>query len=403
LHQDTGLAPYLASDEATVGVAPLAHAGFATGAGATAEAVRQAVVGLGERPSLVLVFPDGSLDPEHSLAEALAAAPGGRVAGMTASGAISVDGPLERGCASLAFGSSVRAAVGVAEDVSTDPRAAGREAARAALRPLDHERSGHVLLIVMVDAASGDQSDIVAGIYEAAGPRVPLVGGGAGGDNPAQLGEGAAGEDRAVCVALLSPSPVGVGLAHACSKAAPPAIVTRARDRIVQQIDGLPAEEVYLERLGIRSALSDAEFERAAAVHPLAQPELRGDWRLRHVLGRTPGGGLRCATHIPENAAVEFTRQTPDAIARSTWDAVNDSLAPLGGGPARAALVFDCAGRRSALGGPGDELDAEVHALVGSFGEARPQLAGLYTRGEIGRVRGAKGDRNHAVVVASFG
>jgi hypothetical protein len=194
-----------------------------------------------------------------------------------------------------------------------------------------------------------------------------------------------------------------VGLAHACSKTAPPAIVTRARDRIVQQIDGRAAEEVYLERLGIRSALSDAEFARVAAVHPLAQPELRGDWRLRHVLGRAPGGGLRCATHIPENAAVEFTEQTAEAIARSTWDAVNDSLEPLGDGPARAALVFDCAGRRSALGGPGDELDAEVHALVGSFGEARPQLAGLYTRGEIGRVRGAKGDRNHAVVVASFG
>ena len=138
-------------------------------------------------------------------------------------------------------------------------------------------------------------------------------------------------------------------------------------------------------------------------MHPLAQPELRGDVRLRHVLGRAAGGGIEAATHIPENAAVEFTQQSPDAIVRSTFDAVSDALQPLDGAPARAALVFDCAGRRNALGGPGPALDAEVEALVGSFGEQPPELAGVYTRGEIGRVHGAKGDRNHAVVVAAFG
>jgi small ligand-binding sensory domain FIST len=120
------------------------------------------------------------------------------------------------------------------------------------------------------------------------------------------------------------------------------------------------------------------------------------------VLGRTPEGGLACATHIPANAAIEFSEQTPEAIVRSTWSAVSDALAPLEGAPARAALIFDCAGRYNALGGPGDQLTAEAAALRRSFGESPPPLAGLYTRGEVGRVRGAKGDRNHAVVVAAF-
>ena len=41
------------------------------------------------------------------------------------------------------------------------------------------------------------------------------------------------------------------------------------------------------------------------------------------------------------------------------------------------------------------------------FGYPKPQRSPgrhrLYTHGEIGRVRGAKGDRNHAVVVVAIG
>ena len=182
-------------------------------------------------------------------------------------------------------------------------------------------------------------------------------------------------------MALTSPSPIGVGIGHGCSPLATPAIVTRAEGRIVRRLDGRDAEVVYLEKLGCAEGhLDDEQFATLATVHPLAQPELRGDVRLRHVLGRAAGGGIEAATHIPENAAVEFTQQSPGAIVRSTFDAVSDAIQPLEGAPARAALVFDCAGRRNALGGPGPALDAEVEALVGSFGEQQPELAGAYTR-----------------------
>ena len=235
------------------------------------------------------------------------------------------------------------------------------------------------------------------------GRRCPLVGGAAGGDSAWQLAEAQQRRDSVVAVAMRSPRPIGVGHSHGCSPCASPSVVTKVEGRTLVQLDGRPAEQVYLDKLGrAGERLSDADFARLATVHPLAQPELSGDVRLRHVLGQAPGGGLDCATHIPTNAAVEFTEQSPEAIVRSTWTAVSDALAPLEGAPARAALVFDCAGRRSALGGPGEALDDEAAALRASFGASHPPLAGLYTRGEVGRVRGAKGDRNHAVVVAVF-
>lgn len=382
---------------------PPAGAGMAVGPVAARHAVAQAVAALHGTPSLVLLFPDGALDAAEALEQAHALVPGVNVAGMTASGEIGPGGPIELGCSAMAFGSTVAAGVGVAENASRGPRAAGAEAATAALRGVD-VHAGHPLLMLFLDTSSGDQSDVIAGAYEVAGPEVPLVGGAAGGANPAQLALGTAARDRVVAVAVVSFDEIGVGIAHGCSPCAVPSIVTRAEGRVVVHLDGRPAEQVYLEKLGRgdSAAIADEEFERLATVHPIAQPELHGDVRLRHVLGRAEDGGLECATHIPSGAAIEFRRQTPEAIVRSTFDAVSDALRPING-PARAALIFDCAGRRSALGGPGEALAAEVRALVSSFGGEAPQIAGLYTRGEVGRVRGAKGDRNHAVVVAAFG
>jgi hypothetical protein len=106
---------------------------------------------------------------------------------------------------------------------------------------------------------------------------------------------------------------------------------------------------------------------------------------------------LVCATHLPPGAAVEFTHQAPDDIVAAARRAVGDSVAALGTDP-RAALVFDCAGRKGAIGGA---LGLESDALHSAFTGA-PPIAGAFTYGEVARARGAKGDRNHAVVVASL-
>ena len=124
-------------------------------------------------------------------------------------------------------------------------------------------------------------------------------------------------------------------------------------------------------------------------VHPLAEPELSGDVRPRYVRARRgPTAALVCATSIERNAAVEICDQTPDTIVESARAAVEDAVSQLQG-PAEAALVFDCAARSAWFGGA---LAArELEALVAAFGDPAPCLAGVYTRGEIGRT--ARGER----------
>jgi hypothetical protein len=303
----------------------------------------------------------------------------------------------------LALAEPVRAAIRVESGASDEPREAGRRAAAGALSAVDSSAGSRVLLL-FVDTRSGDQAEVIAGAYEAAGPLVPLAGGAAGGSDPFQIGDGKIYKDAVVAVALVSPGPIGVGIAHGCQPRSAPSIVTKADGRVVLQLDGRRAEDVYLEKLDCADvALSDEQFEALSVIHPLAQPELSGDVRLRHVLGRTPDGGLTCATHLSANAAVEFTDEEPDGIVVSAWDGVTSALGALAGAPPRAALIFDCAGRKRALAVHGETLEREARALIQSLGDTPPPLAGLYTHGEIGRVRGAKGDRNHAVVVVAIG
>ena len=376
----------------------LAGGGAATGVRAPFDAVEEAVEALGRDPGLVLIFPTGDLDPQETAMQAQAAAGDARVAGMTGTGVITPGGAIESGCSAVALDSSVP--VGIGTGTSSDPRAAGRSAADEALSGVDREGS-HVALLLLVDSESGDQAEIVDGAYEIAGGRIPLAGGAAGGEARAQFADGQPLSGSVVAVAIASQTPIGVGIAHGCVPRGTPSIVTRSHGRVLLQLDGRPAEAVYLEKLGMGDVpLSDDDFEAIAMAHPLAQPELRGDVRPRYVRGRVPGGGLICATSIEANAAVEVCEQKPEAIVSSAVAAVDEALGQLSG-PAEAVLLFDCAARSARFGNP--LASREVESIISSFGDPPPAIAGTYTRGEIGRIRGAKGDRNYSLVVVAFG
>jgi hypothetical protein len=374
----------------------VAGAASAAGAHACSEAVERAIAELGRPAELVLIFPTGELDPAAAASEAEAAAAGARVAGMTGTGAIAADGPVKSGCSAIAFSSAFSTGVGAA---AGEPRASGRAAAAQALAAIDGAAPYRIVLL-FVDSESGDQAEVVAGVYSVAGGRVPLAGGAAGGPVRARFTDGSALSDGVVAVAIGSSTPIGVGVAHGCVPRGAPSIVTRSSGPNLIQLDGRPAQDVYLEKLAVDGeSLTDDEFDALAMVHPLAEPELSGAVRPRYVRARGPDGSLVVATHVEQNAAIEICDQTPDAIVQSARTAAEGAVAQLDG-PVDAAVVFDCAGRSAWFGG--GLAEREFESLTTGFSGLLPSLAGVCTRGEIGRVRGAKGDRNHSVVVAAF-
>lgn len=384
-----------ASTEREVRVAPLAAAGAASGPGAFSAAVAEAAGGVEGTPSVVFAFPSGSSAGDLDVAAASGYA-GAPVVGISGNGSIGAGGAIESGCSALALSDSVLVGVGISRDAGSNLRAATRDAADNALAGVTAENA---ILLLFLDTRTGDQADAVSGAYGVAGPEVPLAGGAAGGAEPFQLAGSDALEKSVVAVALGSDSAIGLSQVHGCRMIGTPAIVTSSEDRVIHELNGRPALDVFLEETGFAGvAMGEGDFEALAVTHPLAQPELNRSERIRHILG-CEGTSLVCATRVPENAAVMFTRETPDAVVATAGQGVSEALASLGEAPARAALVFDCAGRKRAAA---DSLSHEVSGILSAFPGTRPPLAGLFTHGEIARIRGAKGDRNHALVVVAL-
>jgi small ligand-binding sensory domain FIST len=104
------------------------------------------------------------------------------------------------------------------------------------------------------------------------------------------------------------------------------------------------------------------------------------------------------SAEVPQGALVwrkEADRQA--LLDGATWSCTEavaglDGLAPLG------VLAFDCGGRRAGLveGGMDEEIEAMRTALGGA------PFAGLYTVGEIARVRGASGMHHLTLVTLAL-
>ena len=210
-------------------------------------------------------------------------------------------------------------------------------------------------VLALTDGVSvHDQSEIVRGVYEAAGATVPLVGGCAGDDlrmhATAQMIGTTVAADAFVLAAIGTDSPMGVGVAHGWRSVGEPMFVTAVEGTTVVELDGRPALDVYLERLGADPAIgSNAEaFSAFALTHPLAHVRRRGD-EVRWVSGgdierRT----LQCAVEIPRSAQVWLT----EGDCQSTIDAVavacGQALEQLGDTKPIGAIAFNCVARRAA-------------------------------------------------------
>ena len=275
------------------------------------------------------------------------------------------------------------------------------EATTAALAPVRADCKERVV-ILFADTRSGDQADVVAGAYRAAGPFVPA----------GRLAE------------REGPIPPSSWVAAPCTTRSWPSRSARApawrgcRGRLLagqRAYDGhggewpppararrRPAETVYLEKLGHAGVvLTDARSSNGwRRLRPLAQPEL---------------GGRRRHTSRPR-ARARWRPLSRHRGPRPGRGRVHDSRAGPGHslGPGSGGKRDPGARRSSASGGADVRLRwASVRSTTSSRlrstrsaqrrGARRLWPAWPSTHGEIGRIRGAKGDRNHALVVVAFG
>lgn len=373
---------------------------------ATAGTSAAAQAAAGRAPGLLIVYSSIGYDLERLLDGVRGQATGGTViVGCTTLGEVFPGGPDTDGVVVVALGGTgleVRAAVGRA--VSTRRREAGAEAVTGLAR-LTRE---HRACLLLCDGLVGEQHEVVRGAYSVVGAVVPMVGGCAGDDLSYSrtyqfLGDRDGVEvltDAVVGVGLGSDARLGIGIAHGWHKRGEPMIVTRSSGGRVYELDGAPALDVYLSRIGAdRSLLGDLKsFRTTAFASPFGLSRRSGeDIRVVHD-GDLTDGSLLCLADVPQGALAWMMGSEDESMISAGADSCAQALAGLDGADPIGMLVFDCGARRVMLGPDG--VPREIAAMAAIAGSA--PMGGFYTYGEFARTRGARGMHHLTVVTLAL-
>lgn len=358
----------------------------------------------GREAALILLFASAAHDLPALLAAVRARTGEAALIGCSTAGEIATGGVGDAGVVVVAFGGpgfsvATRAATGVAGRLHD----AGAEVAGCFE---DVEERAHQALVILTDGLAGDQQDIVRGAHSVLGAAVPLVGGCAGDDLKMATTYQFHGDevltDAVVAAAIASDAPIGIGVRHGWRRVGDPLMVTRSANNRVYSLDGLPALDVYLDRLAPPPEVRhDPEaFTRFALTHPLGLDRRSGEEQVRFI-GEADfeERSLSCIAEVPRGGLAWFMEGDDTSVLDATDDACAQALAALHGAPPLGLIAFDCIARRGLLGDHG--VDDEVARIAAAAGDA--PVAGFYTYGEIARTRGVHGFHNQTLVVLAVG
>ncbi|MBK8262731.1 MAG: FIST C-terminal domain-containing protein [Nannocystis sp.] len=348
---------------------------------------------LGAAPSLLVVYPTASYDVAEVAATLGRLAPGVPMHGATSClGVMSGAGFTGEGGVGLGLLGILdpEGAYGVAaRPLGDDPRAAGRSAIAAAIAAV--EREGEPPALVWLAADPGSEEAVIAGIQEVLGPNVPIAGGSAA-DNDvggawSQICGGEALRGSVVVTAMYPSTGAHFAFHSGYSASESSGVVTRAEGRVLYEIDGRPAAEVYNEWTGgILGALGvDANVLGKTTLHPLGR--VAGEYggvpyhRLSHPDSVRRDGALTLFTEVfvgERLIQMVGTRESlisrAGRVVRAAMSAGNLSQEELAG-----ALVIYCAGCMLTIQGSIDEVARGISSEL-----AGAPFLGTFTFGEQG-------------------
>jgi len=234
------------------------------------------------------------------------------------------------------------------------------------------------MCFVFVDGMSRRVSAFTEALFNAFGPSLNYVGGGAGalsGRKPCLFTPDGLIEDGAVVV--FTDIPGGVGAAHGWSPVSVPIKVTGSRLNVIDTLDWEPAFEVYrrvVEPHSARSFGSEKFFDLAKA-YPLGIGRLEAEYVVRDPLMNL-GGSLVCVGEVPEGSFVSVLHGDAESLLKGAVRAKEIARAsfPAEAAP-RALFLADCVSRALFLE---DGFARELAALAGTA-----PLFGALTIGEI--------------------
>lgn len=299
---------------------------------------------------------------------------------------------------------------GSATGLTADGCATGQALAKAARQAAGEQTRQHTALLVLSCGLTGDQQQLINGIYRVLGAAVPIVGGASSDDRRMQqtfvFHNGTVLTDAAVAVWIGSDNPITILRAHGWQTLGLPLPITGVDGFVVRSIAGRPAREVFNEN--VDQARADASGPAATAGPAPGEPV-----RLLGEAGRCfgliePDGSrllrgcyvgdeneIRTWVPLPPYAAVQVMACTQDDLLEACDEIAHQALA--GSEPPAVLLAFSCIAR---LGMLHDRVGEEAARLQAAMGEVT--TFGFYTYGEFARTTSIDGVHNATITALAL-
>jgi hypothetical protein len=365
--------------------------GFTTktdAAAAAAELVERAKAGLEGKPTLAILLATTQYDTES-----LVAGVSGRLGDVPLWGGSSSTGVFQDtgwvtgdgGGASLMLIADRSAGVGVAAVGDGDGFAAGKDAARQALKQLGGEAS--VLLTI---AYMGPEEEILRGIAEVA-PGVPVVGGTSSDHSPdgkfQQFANGHAYKNHFAIAALGGP--IGYAFSNGYRLTGKKTVVTKASGRTAYEFDGRRAMDLYSEWVGKpESEIGGGALVSFSVQYPLLFHK-DGITYSAHPVNSNADGSMDFGAAMSPGMVLELGEASVNGLIAEAGNAVHK--AAQGVGHPKAILLVYCGGRAIALGDRVKEIPGELEHTLGhvpwvgylAFGEQGCAVPGIPTHADL--------------------
>ncbi|HWP57692.1 MAG TPA: FIST N-terminal domain-containing protein [Candidatus Acidoferrales bacterium] len=247
------------------------------------------------------------------------------------------------------------------------------------------------LLALFPDSYNGDPRALLQGVGDACG-NLPVVGAGCSENGAAgktyQMGGGEIATNAVAGLAFTGAFHASVGITQGCQPVAAPVTVTKAEGRLILELDGRPAFEVFA---GLIGAPLLENLRRALAYVFVGVPADRelnrvgpGEYLARNIIGIDPRQGiLAVSDEIFEGEKIVFTLRDGQRAREDLVQMLQRQAQELKGKKPGFGLYFDCLARgRSLYGIPGIDT-AYIRNLLGDF-----PLIGFFGNFELGPLGG---------------
>jgi len=306
-----------------------------------------------------------------------------KVVGCCTAGLVTPEGVLNKGV-------GVCTLKGVKTQTYLGETCCWREGEQAGER-LGEVKSGTAL--IFPNGSATGVPDFLRGIYNRLGPEF-VYNGGCSGDNlkkvePKQFTE--KGFTSSGFAAATIDVTLSGAIGHGWSPITPPMVVTKASGKVVSEIEGEIAFEVYSKF----AKCTPRDFAYYGMRHPLGLPCACGGFLIRDPITVKDDGSIEFVSEVPQNSVVAVMDCRYEDLIKIAGKVAETAVSSVK--KAKFALVFDCVSRWLLLG---SRFENEVQAIRGAL---EVPFIGMLTFGEIHASFGVPLLHNKTVVVAVGG